>query len=49
MRYDSQSSDKKVATVNSKGEVTARKEGTAVITEKPDNGKTAKVKIKVSK
>ena len=41
------SSNKKVAKVNSKGVVTAKKKGTATITVKTANGKTAKVKIRV--
>ena len=40
------SSDKSVASVNSSGEVTAKKEGTAVITASY-GGKTQKIKIKV--
>lgn len=42
-----QSSNKKVATVNSKGVVKARKKGTAKIKVKTFNGKKATVKIKV--
>ncbi|MGN0293743.1 MAG: Ig-like domain-containing protein [Lachnospiraceae bacterium] len=41
------SSDKKIAVVDSKGKVTAKKTGTAVITAKA-NGKTAKCKVTVS-
>lgn len=41
------SSNKKVATVNSKGVVTAKKAGTAVITVRTKNGKTAKATITV--
>lgn len=41
------SSDKKVATVNTNGIVTALKEGTATITVKTTNGKTDTVKVKV--
>lgn len=41
-------SNPKVATVSSKGKVTAKKAGTAVITVKTDNKKSAKVKIKVT-
>lgn len=43
------SSNKKVATVNSKGKVTAKKPGTVTITTKTVNGKTAKCKITVKK
>ena len=41
------SSNTKVATVNSRGKITAKKKGTAYITAKTYNGKTAKIKIKV--
>lgn len=41
------SSNKKVATVTQYGLVKAKKKGTATITVKTENGKTAKVKIKV--
>ena len=41
------SSNKKVATVSKTGLVRAKKRGTATITVKTRNGKTAKVKIKV--
>lgn len=41
------SSDKKIATVSASGLVKAKKKGTATITVKTKNGKTAKVKIKV--
>lgn len=41
------SSDKKVATVNSKGKVTAKKKGTAVITLKMKSGATAICKVTV--
>ena len=40
-------SNKKIATVNSKGKITAKKKGTAWITAKTYNGKTAKIKITV--
>ncbi len=43
------SSNKKVATVNSKGKVTAKKAGTVTITAKTANGKKATVKIRVVK
>lgn len=43
------SSNKKVATVNDKGKITAKKKGTAYITAKTANGKTAKIKITVKK
>ncbi|MBQ8134948.1 MAG: Ig domain-containing protein, partial [Clostridia bacterium] len=43
------SSNKKVATVNSKGKVTAKKPGTVTITAKTVNGKTAKCKVTVKK
>ena len=43
------SSNKKVATVNSSGVITAKKKGTATITVKTANGKKAKLKIKVVK
>ena len=42
------SSNKKVATVSSKGKITAKKLGTATITATTDNKLTAKVKIKVT-
>ena len=41
------SSNKKVATVNGKGVVTGKKPGTAVITFRTKNGKTAKATITV--
>jgi uncharacterized protein YjdB len=41
------SSDKKVATVSKKGVVTAKGEGTAIITAK-SGSKSAKVKVKVN-
>ena len=41
------SSNKKVATVNSKGTVKAKKKGTAVITVRSASGKTVKLTIKV--
>lgn len=41
------SSDKKVATVNSKGKVTAKKAGKATITAKTSNGKKATCKVTV--
>ena len=41
------SSDNRIAKVSKKGKVTAVKKGTATITVKTSNGKTAKVKIKV--
>ena len=40
-------SNKKIATVNSKGKITANKKGTTYITAKTYNGKTAKIKITV--
>ncbi len=44
------SSNKKIATVNSKGKVTVKKKaGTVTITAKAPNGKKASVKLKVSK
>ncbi len=43
------SSNTKVATVSSSGKVTAKKKGTAWITVKTINGKTAKIKITVKK
>ncbi len=43
------SSNKKVATVNRSGVITAKKKGTATITVKTANGKKAKLKIKVVK
>lgn len=43
------SSNKKVASVNSSGVITAKKRGTATITVKTANGKKAKLKIKVVK
>lgn len=43
------SSNKKVATVNSRGKVTAKKPGTVTITAKTVNGKTAKCKVTVKK
>lgn len=43
------SSNKKVATVTTKGKVTAKKKGTAVITIRTHNGKTTKIKIVVKK
>ncbi len=43
------SSDKSVATVNSKGEVVGKKSGTATITLKSANGKTATCKVTVYK
>ena len=43
------SSKKTVATVNSKGTVTAKKAGTAKVTVKTSNGKTATITIKVTK
>ena len=43
------SNNKKVATVDAKGKVTAKKKGTAVITIKTHNGKTTKIKIVVKK
>ena len=43
------SSNSKVAKVNGKGKVTARKAGNATITVRTANGKTARVKIKVVK
>ena len=43
------SSDPKVATVSSSGLVTAKKAGTATVTVKTGNGKTAKVKVTVTK
>jgi uncharacterized protein YjdB len=42
------SSNKKVATVSSKGKVKAVGKGTATITVKTSNGKKAKIKIKVT-
>jgi len=42
------SNKKKIAEVNDKGIVKAKKKGTAVITVKTYNGKKAKVTIKVS-
>lgn len=41
------SSDKKVASVNSKGKITAKKTGTATITVRTGNGKTAECRITV--
>ncbi len=41
------SSNKKIATVNSKGKISTKKAGTVTITAKTANGKTATVKIKV--
>ena len=43
------SSNKKVAVVNAKGKVTAKKAGTAVITVKMKSGATAKFKVTVKK
>ncbi len=43
------SSNKKIATVSSKGKVTAKKAGTVTITAKTANGRKATVKIKVVK
>ena len=43
------SSNKNIATVNSKGKITAKKAGTVTITVKTTNGKTAKCKITVKK
>ena len=43
------SSNKKVATVNSKGKVTAKKKGTAKITVKTFNGKKKVIKVTVKK
>ena len=42
-------SNKKIATVNSKGVVTAKKNGTVKIKVKTNNGKTSTCKVKVSK
>ena len=47
-RYTWSSSNKSVATVSSKGLVTARKAGTATITVKTHNGKKASCKVKVT-
>ena len=41
------SSDKKIATVDENGKVTAKKEGTVTITATASNGVTATVKIKI--
>lgn len=41
------SSNKKIATVNSKGKVTGKKKGTCKITVKTHNGKKATIKVKV--
>lgn len=43
------SSNSKIATVNSSGKITAKKKGTATITVKTANGKTATIKITVKK
>lgn len=43
------SSNKKIATVNSKGKITPKKKGTVTITAKTPNGKVAKMKVKVKK
>ena len=43
------SSNKKIATVSSKGKIKAKKVGTATITVKTHNGKKAKCKIKVTR
>ena len=43
------SSNSKVATVSSSGKITAKKQGTATITVRTANGKTAKIKITVKK
>ena len=43
------SSNKKVATVTSKGKITGKKAGKAVITVKLKSGKTAKITVKVQK
>ena len=48
-RYTWSSSNKSVATVSSKGLVTAKKAGTATITVKTHNGKKATCKVKVTK
>ena len=42
------SKNKSIATVNSRGQVTAKKEGNTTITVKTDNGKTATVTVKVA-
>ena len=42
-----QSSNKKVATVNAKGKIKARKKGTAVITARTYNGRKVRIKIRV--
>ena len=41
------SSNPKIASVNAKGKITARKKGTVTITVRSAKGKTAKLKIKV--
>ena len=48
-RYTWSSSNKSVATVSSKGLVTAKKSGSATITVKTHNGKKAACKVKVTK